>query len=165
MVKTVRRKRSRWAPILQGCMAGLAVLFLLMGVMFDRGFMLSCFLMTGLYFLYQNLSVKEFEYEMEGSSLVIDEIIGNKMRKTVLEADLGELIVCAPNDSARVDSYRRSAGSRIKKYDFTSRDPEIPYETMILRVDGEEQKFLVEMDEEMLTRMKQRYPDKVVRRG
>ncbi len=163
MTHMIRRKRSRVAPALEAVMILFAVLFLLAGVLLDRGFMLSCFLMAALYYLYRMLSIREFEYQLEGTTLSVDQILGNRMRRTVLVADLKELLVCAPHDSSRVDAWRKSSGSRVKKYDFTSGDPEIPYDTMIVRIDGEETKLLVELSEEMHTYLAQRCPGKVER--
>ncbi len=162
-VISVSRRRSRLAPLLLGMMILLAVLFLLMGVMFDRGFMLPCFLMAVLYYIYRTLSIREYEYLFEGRSLQVDRIFGRSLRRTAIVVDLGDLIVLAPPDDPAVADYRRGGRKRAKKYDFTSYEEDIPYYTMIVKSEEETVKMLMDLDNMTIDRLKRLYPDKVIR--
>ena len=55
----VKRKKKAGAGLLKGVMIVFGVLFILMGIMFSRGFMLSGFLLVVLYFIYDTFSRKE----------------------------------------------------------------------------------------------------------
>src|SRR5699024_1711665 len=72
----VKRKKKAGTGLLKGAMIFFGVLFILMGIMLSRGFMLSGFLLVVLYFFYDTFSKKEYEYVLEGSSLSISVIWG-----------------------------------------------------------------------------------------
>ncbi len=164
ITKQVSRKRSVFAPLLQGAMIVFAVLFMLAGIMLDRGFMLPCFLMAGLYYVYRTFSQRDYEYIWQGHELTIDRIYGRAMRRTALVLDLREMLVLAPHDAQVVAPYRKGGRKQVKKkYDFTSYDDRIPYYTMIIRDDEETMKVLLDLDDEVLSMLKRFYPDKVYR--
>src|SRR5699024_4595301 len=138
------------------------VLFILMGIVFSRGFMLPGFLLICLYFAFDMFSQKEYEYVMEGNHFTIDVIVGKKHRKNAHELDLNQLEVVAPNWHEKVAKYRIKGGTeRLAKYDYTSYDDEIPYYTMIIGDGREKIKILLDLNEEMLRTMKNMFPDRV----
>ena len=51
IVTQVERKKKKFSGVLRACMIILAALFILMGIVFSRGFMLPGFLMALLYFV------------------------------------------------------------------------------------------------------------------
>ena len=59
MVISVKRKGRPSEKALRGIMIGLAVLFLLQGIILSTGFMLPCLLTTGAYFWYSWASRRE----------------------------------------------------------------------------------------------------------
>ena len=69
--QVVREKKSG-TGLLKAVMIIFGVLFVLMGIVFSRGFMLPGFLLVGLYFVYDVFSQKEYEYTLEGSNFSID---------------------------------------------------------------------------------------------
>lgn len=164
IVKEVHRKQKSTAGLLKTFMILLAVIFLLLGIMFSRGFMLPCFLMAALYFIYEYYSEKDYEYILEGRKLSIAVIRGRRSRKTAHELDLDQLIIVAPHDSEAVMRYRKGAPEgKLPKYDYTSYEEDIPYYTMIIG-DGEHRtKFLMDLDDEMLGYLARMYPGKVTR--
>lgn len=148
--------------LLRGSMIVFAVLFVLMGIIFSRGFMLPGFLMVVLYFVYDIFSQKDYEYTLENGVLSIDVIYGRKYRKHRHDLNLKDLEVLAPNWHDAVAKYRIKGGTqRLRKYDYTSYDDDIPYYTMIIKEDGKKIKLLLDLTDEMMQRIKHNYPEKV----
>ena len=162
IVEQVSRKKKSMSGVLRKSMVFFAVIFVLMGIMISQAFMLAGFLCAGLYFVYDILSQRDYEYTMEDNSLVIDVIYGRKYRKTAHDLDLRTMEVTAPNWHQAVAQYRKDGGSiKLKKYDYTSYDDNIPYYTMIIEENGKKIKLLLDLTEEMLQVLKSMYPSKV----
>ena len=64
IVTQVSRKKKKMSGLLKIVMIALAVLFVLMGIAFSRGFMLPGFLMALLYLVYGVFSKKDYEYTL-----------------------------------------------------------------------------------------------------
>ncbi len=163
IVKCVHRKEKAGSGTIKIIMVILAVLFMIMGIMFSRGFMMPCFLMAGLYFFYDAGSVKDYEYILEDRTLQIDVIRGHRYRSKAHELDLEGLVVLAPHDSEEVAQWRKGGSEKIRKFDYTSYEDEVPYYTMIINENNEKIKLLLDLDEEMLDNLKRKYPNKVYR--
>lgn len=162
IVTQVNRKKKKMSGFLRGIMIALAVLFVLMGIIFSRGFMLPGFLMVVLYFIYDIFSQKDYEYKLENGMFSIDVIYGKKYRRHRHDLNLQELEVLAPNWHDAVAKYRIKGGTvRLHKYDYTSYDDNIPYYTMIIKEEGKKIKLLLDLTDEMLQRIKHMHPDKV----
>ena len=162
ITEQVTRKKKPGTGVLKVLMVVFGVLFILMGIVFSRGFMLPGFLLICLYFAFDMFSQKEYEYVMEGNHFTIDVIVGKKHRKNAHELDLNQLEVVAPNWHEKVAKYRIKGGTeRLAKYDYTSYDDEIPYYTMIIGDGREKIKILLDLNEEMLRTMKNMFPDRV----
>ena len=124
--------------------------------------MLPGFLLVLLYFVYDVFSQKDYEYILEDNILTIDVILGKRYRRTEHILDMRELEVVAPNQHPSVAKYRKNGGTeKLKKYDYTSYDENVPYYTMIVLEDREKIKLLLDLNEEMLQMLKKSYPDKV----
>lgn len=162
MVKQVHRRVKTSTKVLTKTMIVLCVLFLLMGIVFDRGMMLLALLTAGMYFLYEAYSVKDYEYTMEGNKFTVTVIHAKRRRKEAHELDLKQMEVVAPNWHEAVAKYRLKGGTeKIPKYDYTSYEPEIPYYTMIILENRKKIKLLLDLDEDMLQAMKRINPQKV----
>ena len=163
MTKFVSRKAKQGSKLLSGIMLTLTILFLLMGIIFDRGMLLLSMLMVIVYWIYSMESVRDYEYRLENDVLTIDLIKGKQRRKTVQELEMSGLEVIAPNWHEAVAQYRKNGGTeKIKKYDYTSYDDEIPYYTVIMRVDRYKKiKLLLDLDMEWLMAIKRKNPQKV----
>ncbi len=160
----VSRKRKRASGLLSVIMIVFAVLFLLLGILFSRGFFLPCFLMAGLYFAYDLFSSRDYEYILENNLLQIDLIRGKRLRTTQHIIDLQNLVVVAPHDHEAVADYRRGGPKgKIAKYDYTSYDDAVPYYTMIAYEEKKPVKLLLDLNEEFLLALKSSYPEKVFR--
>ena len=97
----------------------------------------------------------------ENGVLSIDVIYGRKYRKHRHDLDLKELEVLAPNWHDAVAKYRIKGGTeRLRKYDYTSYEDDIPYYTMIIKEDGKKIKLLLDLTDEMMQRIKHMYPEK-----
>jgi len=163
MIKFVSREPKKMFKLMKGIMLFFTVLFILAGIIFDRGMLLLAMLMVVLYWIYCAESVRDYEYRMANESLTIDLIKGKQRRKTVQEIEFGGLEVIAPNWHEAVAKYRKDGGTeKIKKYDYTSYNDDIPYYTMIVRVNRHEKiKLLLDLDREWLLEIKRKYPEKV----
>lgn len=162
MVKEVHRRVKTSTKVLTKTMIVLCVLFLLMGIMFDRGMMLLALLMAGMYFFYEAYSVKDYEYVMEGNTFTITVIHAKRRRRDEHELDLKNMEVVAPNWHEAVAKYRLNGGTeKLPKYDYTSYEPDIPYYTMIIMENRKKIKLLLDLDDDMLQAMKRINPQKV----
>lgn len=162
MVKEVHKRVKRTTRMLKGVMIVLCVLFVLLGIMLDRGMMFLALLMAGLYFLYDAYSEEDYEYVMDGNRFAITVIHAKRRRKEVHELDLKDMEVVAPNWHDAVAKYRKKGGTkRLPKYDYTSYEPEIPYYTMIIMENRRKIKLLLDLEQDMLCAMKRMYSDRV----
>lgn len=124
--------------------------------------MLAGFLLVALYFVFDVLSRKEYEYILDGKTLTIDVIYGKRYRKTAHIIDMTEMEVTAPNRHEAVAKYRKDGGGvRLQKFDYTSYEDDIPYYTMIVIEDREKKKLLLDLNQELLFALKKQYPSKV----
>lgn len=162
IVTQVKRKKKRMSGLLKITMIVLTVLFVLMGIVFSRGFMLPGFLMALLYLVYDVFSKKDYEYTLENGMLSIDVIYGGRYRRNKHELNLQEMEVLAPNWHDAVAKYRIKGGTvRLPKYDYTSYDDDIPYYTMIIMEKRKKIKLLLDLNDEMMQRIRQLCPGKV----
>lgn len=162
MTEQVKRKPKAMSGLLRKLMVILGSCFVLMAIVFSRGFMLPGFLLIMLYLVFDVFSRREYEYMLEGTKLRIDVILGRRYRRAAHELDLRELEVLAPNWHESVAKYRLKNGTvRLPKYDYTSYEDDVPYYTMIISENGEKIKLLLDLNEEMLGAVKHMYPEKV----
>lgn len=163
MTKFVSRKAKPGTKLLSGIMLVLSILFLLVGIIFDRGMLLLSMLMIIVYWIFNMESVRDYEYRLENDVLTIDVIKGKQRRKTVHELEMVGLEVIAPNWHEAVAAYRKNGGTeKIKKYDYTSYEDDVPYYTVIMRVNRYKKiKLLMDLDMDWLMAIKRKYPQKV----
>ena len=113
-------------------MVVLAVVLVILAIIFDTGLMMPAFLFAALYYVFSINADTEYEYAMENGILTIDVIRGKRRRKTAHTLALKDLEVIAPNWHESVAKYRKDGGTeKLKKFDYTSYDDNIPYYTMI----------------------------------
>lgn len=162
MVKEVQKRVKPSTKLLKNVMILLCILFLLAGIILDRGMMLLALLTAGMYFLYDACSVKDYEYVMEGELFTIAVIHAKRRREIVHELNLKDMEVVAPNWHEAVAKYRKGTGTeKIPKYDYTSYEPEIPYYTMIILENKRKIKLLLDLEDDMICAIKRMYPAKV----
>ena len=124
--------------------------------------MLAGFCLTGLYFIYGTFCQRDYEYTLENDQLTIDVIYGKKYRKTAHVLKLEDMEVTAPHWHEKVSKYKKNTGTeKLKKYDYTSYEDDVPYYTMIIKEDGQKIKLLLDLTEEMLHTIKTQFPEKV----
>ena len=162
IVEQVSRKKKHMSGALRKVMVIFAAIFVLMGITISQAFMLPGFLLALLYFAYDIFSQRDYEYTMENGQLTIDVIYGKKYLKTAHVLKLEEMEVTAPHYHEKVAKYKKNTGTeKLKKYDYTSYEDDVPYYTMIIREDGRKIKLLLDLTEEMLHTMKTQFPEKV----
>ena len=162
MVKEVHRRVKTSTKVLKKEMIFLCVLFILAGIVLDRGMMFLALLMAGLYFLYDAYSEKDYEYVLDGNTFTITVIHAKRRRREVHELDIKNMEVVAPNWHEAVAKYRRNGGTeKLPKYDYTSYEPDIPYYTMIIMENRRKIKLLLDLEEDMISAMKRMYADRV----
>ena len=163
IVKQVHRKVRNSSKVLKTIMLIFIVIFMLSAIMFSRGFMLPCFLMTALYVFYDTVACKEYEYVLDDRELSIYMILGRRYRLTRHKLDLDQMIVLAPHDSNEVSAWKKGGIEKIKKFDYTSYEDNTPYYTMIINENNEKIKLLLDLDDEILENIKRKYPNIVFR--
>lgn len=162
LIQQVKRKQKKMTGVLRKLMVVFGVFFVLLGIMISQAFMLAGFLLVALYFVFDVLSRKEYEYILDGKTLTIDVIYGKWYRKTAHIIDMTEMEVTAPNRHEAVAKYRKDGGGvRLPKFDYTSYEDDIPYYTMIVIEDREKKKLLLDLNQELLFALKKQYPSKV----
>ena len=162
LIQQVKRKQKKMTGVLRKLMVVFGVFFVLLGIMISQAFMLAGFLLVALYFVFDVLSRKEYEYILDGKTLTIDVIYGKRYRKTAHIIDMTEMEVTAPNSHAAEAKYRKDGGGvRLPKFDYTSYEDDIPYYTMIVIEDREKKKLLLDLNQELLFALKKQYPSKV----
>ncbi len=162
IVKTVDRKPKRFSKLLSRLMIVFAVLFVLLGIIFDTGYMLPAILLAALYYFYTSSINTGYEYSFDNEYFTVDAIRGRRRRKQVQLLYYDGLEVVAPHDHEAVAKYKKVGGTvKLKKYDYTSYEDDIPYYTMIIMKEDEKIKLLLDLDEELLHFLKIRYPEKV----
>lgn len=162
LIQQVKRKQKKMTGVLRKLMVVFGVFFVLLGIMISQAFMLAGFLLVALYFVFDVLSRKEYEYILDGKTLTIDVIYGKRYRKTAHIIDMTEMEVTAPNRHEAVAKYRKDGGGfRLPKFDYTSYEDDIPYYTMIVIEDREKKKLLLDLNQELLFALKKQYPSKV----
>ena len=162
LIQQVKRKQKKMTGDLRKLMVVFGVFFVLLGIMISQAFMLAGFLLVALYFVFDVLSRKEYEYILDGKTLTIDVIYGKRYRKTAHIIDMTEMEVTAPNRHEAVAKYRKDGGGvRLPKFDYTSYEDDIPYYTMIVIEDREKKKLLLDLNQELLFALKKQYPSKV----
>ena len=155
ITQQVKRKSKRFAKPLSVTMVVLAVVLVILAIIFDTGLMMPAFLFAALYYVFSINADTEYEYAMENGILTIDVIRGNTLA-------LKDLEVIAPNWHESVAKYRKDGGTeKLKKFDYTSYDDNIPYYTMITYEDKEKIKLLLDLNSSMLEAIKRVYPQKV----
>lgn len=162
LIQQVKRKQKKMTGVLRKLMVVFGVFFVLLGIMISQAFMLAGFLLVALYFVFDVLSRKEYEYILDGKTLTIDVIYGKRYRKTAHIIDMTEMEVTVPNRHEAVAKYRKDGGGvRLPKFDYTSYEDDIPYYTMIVIEDREKKKLLLDLNQELLFALKKQYPSKV----
>ena len=162
MVKQVHKRIKTSTKVLKNVMIVLCVLFVLMGIIFDRGMLFLALLTAGMYFLYDTYAVKDYEYVMEGNQFTISVIQAKRHRREVHVLNLKDMEVLAPNWPDAVAKYRKNGGTeKIPKFDYTSYEPEIPYYTMIIMENRKKIKLLLDLEDDMIAAIKRMYPQKV----
>lgn len=162
IVEQVIRAPKPFTGVLKALMMVFSVVFLLLGVVISRGFMLSGFLFVVLYYFYNVCSRKEYEYILEDNQFTVDVILGQSHRRSRHVLDMDGLEALAPNWHDAVSRYRKNGGGvKLPKYDYTSYEESTPFYTMIITDGHKKIKLLLEMSDDMLRAIKRRYPDRV----
>ena len=102
---------------------------------------------------------------LKNGVLTIAVIRGKRRRKTAHTLMMQDMEVIAPNWHEAVAKYRKNGGrEKLKKFDYTSYDDNIPYYTMIVYENKEKIKLLLDLNDSMLEAVKRVYPQKVYMR-
>ena len=162
LTQQVQRKPRKYSKLLCTVMVVFAIIFVLLGIIFQNGYFMPAFLLAFLYYIYSTVSDSAYEYNFENEQFSIDVIQGKRRRKTAHVLYYKNLEVVAPPDHEMVAKYKKNGGTeKIKKYDYTSYEEDTPYYTMIITKNEEKIKLLLDLNEETLRFLKVRYPMKV----
>ena len=153
IIINVRRKPRASEKLLRYAMAALSALFLLMGIMFSRGMMLPCFLMAMGYFVYTGITRREYEYILENGRMRIDRLT-DFGRKTRHEFSLQSVEIVARPDDPSVLPFKKGGSEKIRKYDYTSYEPDVAWYTMIVSEEGRRIKLLMDLNDACIDRIR-----------
>lgn len=98
----------------------------------------------------------EYEYLYLSGTLDIDKVIAKQKRKHVYTANVSDMIVIAPVDSAEMRPFQN-----VKTIDYSSGVARNKVYKMVLSKDGEKTSILLEPNEAILNAMKMIAPRKV----
>ena len=99
-----------------------------------------------------------FKPELDGAEVLFGEVTGEMKPFSTLSL----IHIFAPNWHEAVAKYRKNGGTeKLKKFDYTSYDDNIPYYTMIVYENKEKIKLLLDLNDSMLEAVKRVYPQKV----
>ena len=147
ITQQVKRKSKRFAKPLSIFMVVMAVVLVILAIIFAIN------------------TDREYEYCLENGVLTIAVIRGKRRRKTAHTLMMQDMEVIAPNWHEAVAKYRKNGGTeKLKKFDYTSYDDNIPYYTMIVYENKEKIKLLLDLNDSMLEAVKRVYPQKVYMR-
>ena len=153
IVISVTRRARPSEKYIRVAMIVLAALFLAGAIAGNRGMMLPCFLMAMGYFAYTYATRRQYEYTLENGRMRVDRLL-ERGRVTKHEFSLKDVeILARPRDEA-VAPFRRDGTVKLKKYDYTSYDDDVPYYTMIVREDGQRIKLLVDLTDAAIDRIR-----------
>ncbi len=149
----VQRKIKASEKMLRGIMIALAVLFLLQGILLSRSFMLPCLLMAGLAIWYSVTIRREFEYILEEGWIRIYRV-NDRGRFLQHEFSMEDIVALATPEDPAVAAYRKGGSEKIRKFDYTSYQENVPYYTMIVAKDGTRIKLLLDLTREAIERIR-----------
>ncbi len=162
ITKQVERQDKKGYRLLSRVMIILAVVFVLLGIIFQNGYFFPAILMALLYYIFTYNAHLSFEYNFQAEYFSVDVIRGRRSRKTTQVIYYKDIEVVAPPDHELVLKYKKKGGTeKVKKYDYTSYLEGVPYYTVIAKKGNEKIKLLMDLDEEILRSLKMRDPMKV----
>ncbi|MCR5583879.1 MAG: DUF6106 family protein [Lachnospiraceae bacterium] len=110
------------------------------------------------YFVFPRLNV-EYEYVFCDGQLDFDKIMNGDRRKHIARIDMEQVVVCAPVKSQSLLGYDREG---VRKIDFSSRETNARIWGLVTTAGEQSTMYLFEPSEDMVRRMKQKGPRKVV---
>lgn len=134
LTQQVQRKPKKGSKLLSRLMVIFAIIFVILGIIFNNGYFMPAFLLALLYYIYTMLNDSAYEYNFENEKFSIDVIKGKRRRRTAHVLYYKNLEVVTPPDHELVAKYKKN---------------------------GEKIKLLLDLNEEMLRFLKVRYPMKV----
>ncbi len=110
------------------------------------------------YFYIPRLNV-EYEYVFCDGQLDFDKIMNGERRKHMSRVDMEQVVVVAPVSSHSLDGYNRDG---VRKIDYSSREPQAKVWGIVITAGEQSTVYYFEPSEDMIRRMKQKSPRKVV---
>ena len=121
LTQQVQRKPKKGSKLLGRLMVIFAVIFVILGIIFQSGYFMPAFLLAALYYIYSMFNDSAYEYNFENEQFSIDVIKGKRRRRTAHVLYYKNLEVVAPPDHETVMKYKKKGGTeKIRKYDYTS---------------------------------------------
>ena len=159
----IKRKHSIWPVLVRnllivaGALAVLAALLLTGSIV---TFLLGAVLI-GLAYLVNFNKVIEYEYLYLDKHLTVDRIQNQSRRKTVAEYDLTAMELFAPVSSDKMAAYQ--GRNDIKTVDYSTGEKDSTPYAMIIKVNGQLKKVLLEVNDELFEQISKVAPRSVFR--
>ena len=110
------------------------------------------------YFLFPRFNV-EYEYVFCDGQLDFDKIMNGDRRKHLARVDMDAVVVVAPIKSHALDGYNHDG---VKRVDYSSLEPNANIWGLVTTAGEQHTVYMFEPSEDMIRRMKQKAPRKVV---
>ena len=155
----IKKKKSTMAYILDSIVLVLAVFTLFIDCFINPLFIVATVILGVLFYCTHFLTNIEFEYAYFGGELKVAKITNKSKRKTQMRMNLDEVTQIAPHGDRSVYKYENDKDIFVK--DFTSRYKEVPYYEVIYSHEGKTYLCMMELEDEMIEEMCQRYGMKI----
>ncbi|TCT15695.1 hypothetical protein EDC18_103406 [Natranaerovirga pectinivora] len=155
----VKRKQKPSDMILKVLIVILAIILMSASLILNIvGVILAVLIMWGAYRLYTNLNV-EFEYSLSVGEIEIDKIYHKSRRKKIINFDVKKIQIMAPVFSKQ---YDKELSDYNKVFDFTKGHISDDTYGIIVVVDKEKYKILIDPNEKFLNTIKTHIARKVM---
>ena len=110
------------------------------------------------YFVFPRLNV-EYEYVFCDGQIDFDKIMNGDRRKRLARVDMEGVVVCAPIKSHALDGYKREG---VRQLNYSSLEENANVWGLVVTSGEQQTLYMFEPSEEMVLKMKQKAPRKVV---
>ena len=155
-----KKRKTANDMMIKGLIIAGIVLSVLAGLILQQSlvFLLAVVLGIVAYILFPRLNV-EYEYVFCDGQLDFDKIMNGERRKHLARVDMDQVVAVAPKNSHALDGYKRDG---VKTADYSSLEDNAKVWGLVITAGEQSTIYYFEPTEEMIRRMKQKAPRKVV---
>lgn len=153
----VSRNLVRNPQAIQKALKTTGWILLIAGVVVSFLLFIPAALVWILYFIANRVLEVDYEYMLTNDEMDLELVLGGKTRKNMLSFSLSQVLIIAPWESTELEPY-----THLKPMDMSARDPwNRPY-VLVCTVGGEKKKVYLQLNDDMLHKLKMMIPGKVI---